>query len=97
MDPPVYGRGPSGELWKLEDRLYELLEACVAILSPQPLFILLNMYTAGISPVAAANVLRLAAGGIKTPGSVRCREIGLKTGGGIILPCGLYARWEANA
>jgi 23S rRNA (cytosine1962-C5)-methyltransferase len=96
MDPPAYGRGPSGELWKLEDRLSELVAACAEILTEQPLFLLLNLYTSGFSPAVAANVLRFSLDGRTVPGKISCGEIGLCTAvGGVILPCGLFGRWEA--
>ncbi|MDR1663716.1 MAG: class I SAM-dependent methyltransferase [Clostridiales bacterium] len=95
MDPPVYGRGPGGELWKLEDRLFELVCACAKILSKQPLFVLLNAYTAGFSPIVAANVLQKSLSGLSLPCRVSCGEIGLRaSAGGLVLPCGMYGRCE---
>jgi 23S rRNA (cytosine1962-C5)-methyltransferase len=96
MDPPVFGRGPSGEVWKLADRLYELLGLCAGILTEAPLFFLLNAYTSGFSPYAALNALKSAMAGAGQGGEASCGEIGLKTtSGGRILPCGIYARHEA--
>ena len=93
MDPPSYGRGPGGELWKIETRLYELVSACVSILSAEPLFFVLNSYTTGFSPQACANVLHRAAAQ-RFQGHTDCGELGLKQSNGLILPCGIYARWE---
>lgn len=93
MDPPSFGRGPSGELWKLEDLLFSLVEACVDILEDKPLFMLINAYTAGFSPTVAENMLRWLLR--HKPGRITSGEIGLKaTVGGLILPCGLFGRWE---
>jgi len=94
MDPPVFGRGPGGEMWKLEERLYELVEACTRILSHEKgrRFILINAYTAGFSPTVYGNILSIVTqklGGIVTVG-----EIGLEAKSGVSLPCGMYARWE---
>jgi 23S rRNA (cytosine1962-C5)-methyltransferase len=87
LDPPVFGRGPTGEMWRLEDNLYALLRDCKKLLSESPLFILLNAYTAGFSPISYGNVLRAAVGG-----HVTTSEIGVKAQSGITLPCGSYAR-----
>jgi 23S rRNA (cytosine1962-C5)-methyltransferase len=95
MDPPVFGRGPGGELWKLEDKLFELVTACAALLSAKPLFMLVNAYTAGYSPGVYGNVLRTAFaqnGKNKTETAVTTGEIGLQAQSGVILPCGMYAR-----
>ena len=94
MDPPAYGRGPSGELWKLEDRLYELVSACAGILSEQPLFMLLNIYTTGFSPAVAENILRAVTHNRR--GTVSSSEIGIAAStGNVLLPCGFFGRWEA--
>jgi len=92
MDPPVFGRGPSGELWKLEDRLYELVTGTAAILTDNPLFMLINAYTAGLSPAVYGNILKLVMK--STGGHTSFGEVGLKAQSGLILPCGMYARWE---
>ncbi|MCL2695524.1 MAG: class I SAM-dependent methyltransferase [Clostridiales bacterium] len=90
MDPPSYGRGPTGEMWKMEDSLYELVEACAALLSDRPVFFLINSYTTGLAPSVLANVLRLAL----PPGQVEADEVGLPiTRGGLVLPCGASGRW----
>ncbi|MCL1788409.1 MAG: class I SAM-dependent methyltransferase [Defluviitaleaceae bacterium] len=96
MDPPVFGRGPGGEMWKLEERLYELVEACVKILSPSARFMLINAYTAGFSPTVYGNILSIATKKPGVPdGHVSVGEIGLPAKSGVTLPCGMYARWES--
>lgn len=93
MDPPSYGRGPSQEVWKLEDCVYDLVKLCAEVLSDKPLFFLLNSYTTGLSPSVMAYILREAAG-TKFGGTVFADEIGLpvETSGGV-LPCGSTAIW----
>ena len=87
MDPPSYGRGPSGEIWKYEDDISELVNACTGILSDDPLFFALNSYTTGISPSASGYLLSCAMS--RYPGRVTADEIGLTvTGTGFVLPCG---------
>lgn len=97
MDPPSYGRGPSGEIWKLEDNLYDFIAQCSKLLSKDALFFLLNSYTTGLSPVVTGNILtlliKLKEGGIVTSGDL-CLPI--TNGTGTILPCGSYARWEGR-
>jgi 23S rRNA (cytosine1962-C5)-methyltransferase len=97
MDPPAYGRGPNGEMWKLENNLYPFIESCVDILSDRPLFFLVNSYTSGISATVLSNLLQLALGK-RYDGDIRCGEIGLPiTASGLTLPCGIYGRWETRA
>ncbi len=94
MDPPSYGRGPGGEVWKLEDALYRFIAESAEILKPEPLFFLLNSYTTGFSPAVPGNILRMSLG-LKFGGKVECGEVGLPVGkSGIVLPCGTFARWE---
>jgi 23S rRNA (cytosine1962-C5)-methyltransferase len=94
MDPPSYGRGPNGELWKIEDELYGLITLCMDILTPQPLFFLVNSYTTGLSPTVIGNMLRLSLQK-KFGGRVTADEVGLRgTATGLILPCGAAGRWE---
>jgi len=94
LDPPSYGRGPSGEVWKLENLLYELLENCVAILSDKPLFMLLNTYTTGFTATAAENVLKLALGKHNLSGNVMGAPLGLPIDdSNLILPCGMSVRY----
>jgi len=96
MDPPSYGRGPGGEVWKLEDSLYPFLESCTAILSDQPLFVLVNSYTTGLSPTVLHNLLHMAFRR-KHGGTLNCDEIGLPiTSSGLVLPCGMFGRWERH-
>ena len=90
MDPPSYGRGPTGEMWKIENDLYPLVELCAELLSPDPCFFLINSYTTGLAPTVLSNVLKLAIKG----GHAEADEIGLPIArGGLILPCGASGRW----
>ena len=92
MDPPSYGRGTNGEVWKFEDNLPDLISLCSKVLSEKPLFFLINSYTTGISSMVLENLLRL---NIKKGGIFSHGEIGLPmTDSKLILPCGIYARWE---
>jgi len=94
MDPPTYGRGSTGEMWKLEDNLWELLTECRTILSDRPLFFLINAYTARLSPTVVANLLSELMGA--RSGAITAGEVGLPSQrDGRILPCGIYGRWEA--
>ena len=96
MDPPTYGRGPGKELWKFEDSLNKLLDACINILSDKPLFLLISSYTKGITPEILKNVLTTACEN-KLNGKITTDEIGLKiTNTNMVLPCGVYGRWENN-
>lgn len=93
MDPPSYGRGPGGEVWKIEDELFEFVELCTQVLSDNPLFVLLNSYTTGLSANTMQNVLTLSVGK-KFGGISSSDEIGIKMKDkGLILPCGSSARW----
>lgn len=95
MDPPSYGRGPGGEVWKLEEKLYELLELCVPLLSAEPLFFLLNSYTTGLSPSVMAYMLAATVGRAAGGGRVTADELGLPVAdSGLALPCGACAVWE---
>jgi len=94
MDPPSYGRGPNGELWKFENNLYNLIQSCMKILSDKPLFFLINAYTTGISSTVLLNILKTTME-VKYGGKVEADEIGLPiTDNNLILPCGIYGRWE---
>lgn len=94
MDPPSYGRGPTGEVWNIEKSLYPLIEKTMQILSDKPLFFLINSYTAGLAPTVLQNILELTINK-KEKGKVSCGEIGLPVKkNGIILPCGIYGKWE---
>ncbi len=95
MDPPSYGRGPNGEIWKLEEQLYPLVEMCVPILSENPLFFILNSYTTGLSPAVMEYLLNILIQK-KFGGVVSSSEIGLPvTQSGLVLPCGSTAIWES--
>jgi 23S rRNA (cytosine1962-C5)-methyltransferase len=93
MDPPSYGRGTNGEVWKLEDCLYDLVDSTCGVMTREPLFFLLNSYTTGFSAAVSANILELTL--VKRfGGRVVSDEIGLPVReSGITLPCGAYARW----
>ena len=94
MDPPSYGRGPGGEVWKLEEQIYPLVAECVKLLSPRPLFFLINSYTTGLSP----SVMQYVLGSLMPAGSggrLEADEIGLPvTDSGLVLPCGATALWR---
>ncbi len=95
MDPPTYGRGSTGEMWKLEDHLWELLCACRELLSERPLFFLINAYTARLSPTVVANLLAELLH--DRPGTLTAGEVGLPIeADGKVLPCGIYGRWETT-
>lgn len=96
MDPPSYGRGPTGEVWNIEKSLYPLIEKTMQILSDKPLFFLINSYTAGLAPTVLQNILDLTVNKIEK-GKVSCGEIGIPVKkNNIILPCGIYGRWETK-
>lgn len=96
MDPPSYGRGPGGEVWKLEEQLYSLVEMCLPILSERALFFLLNSYTTGLSPAVMEYLLGTLLQK-KLGGQVSSDEIGLPvTSTGLVLPCGSTAIWESS-
>ena len=95
MDPPSYGRGPNGEMWKIESELYPLVELCTEVLSDNPLFFLINSYTTGLQPMVLKNILTLTVGS-KFPGEVEAYEVGIKTEEGIDLPCGASGLFVGN-
>lgn len=86
MDPPSYGRGPGGELWKIEDSLYSFVQLCSQVLSEDPLFFLINSYTTGLQPMVLHNILKLCLSG--QAGKIDAYEVGIATQEGIPLPCG---------
>ncbi len=95
MDPPSYGRGPSGEVWKLEEKIHSLVELCADVMNDHPLFFALNSYTTGLSPSVMAYLLGITVAR-KFNGQVDADEIGLPvTESGLILPCGSTALWTA--
>ena len=94
MDPPSYGRGPSGEVWKLENNLEYLVSKCTELLSDKPLFFLINAYTTGISSTVLYNILTLTVGK-KYKGHIDNGEVGLPIReNNLVLPCGIYGRWQ---
>lgn len=96
MDPPSYGRGANGEVWKFEENLPDLIELCTKVLSEKPLFFLINSYTTGISSMVLENLLNLNINK-KHKGIVSHGEIGLPMkNSSLVLPCGIYGRWEAK-
>ena len=87
MDPPSYGRGPSGEIWHMEQGIFDLVRSCRAVLGGRPLFFALNSYTTGLAPTAAGNVVAAALGGLGA--RVDSDEVGIKiSSSGLVLPCG---------
>ena len=93
MDPPSYGRGPNGEMWKLENELYSFVSLCTKVLSDNPLFVLINSYTTGLQPQVLKNILSLTIAN-QRGGKVDAYEVGLKTQEkGVILPCGNSGIW----
>ena len=93
MDPPSYGRGPGGEVWKLEENLYPFVKLCAGVLSDKPLFVLINSYTTGLAPSVLGYLLHLLVGE-KYGGKCTWDELGLPvTETGLALPCGATGRW----
>ena len=94
MDPPSYGRGPKGEIWKIEDQIFPLIQLCVKLLSEEPLFFLVNSYTTGLQPAVLSYMMNLEIAG-RFGGQVQSDEIGIPVRGGnrLILPCGASGRW----
>ena len=93
MDPPSYGRGPKGEIWKIEEKIFPFIELCTRILSDQPLFFLVNSYTTGLQPAVLKYMLETALVS-KVGGHVEAEEIGLPvSSNGLVLPCGASGRW----
>lgn len=94
MDPPSYGRGPNGEIWKLEDKIYGLVELLTSVLSDNPLFFIVNSYTTGFAPTVLYNILSMTVNK-KFSGKVSADELGLPVKDSpYILPCGSTGRWE---
>lgn len=95
MDPPSYGRGPKGEIWKIEEKIFPLVQLCTKVLADKPLFFLINSYTTGLQPAVLSYMLNLE---IKSRfgGTVEADEIGLPVCGkqGLVLPCGASGRWS---
>ena len=96
MDPPSYGRGPNGELWKIEQELFDLIRLCLQVLTPHPLFFLVNTYTTGLSGSVMENIFRLTL--LKQfGGEFSVDEVGLPVSNqNLVLPCGYSSRWCAG-
>lgn len=92
MDPPSYGRGPKGEIWKIEDNVFPLIQLCSQLLSDAPIFFLINSYTTGLQPAVLSYMLSTALK--RFGGKVEASEVGLPvTSNGLVLPCGASGRW----
>ena len=95
MDPPSYGRGPSGEVWKLEECIDEFVALAAQVLSDKPLFFLINSYTTGLQPAVLSYMLGTELK--KWDGKIDSQEVGLPvSSNGLVLPCGASGRWEAK-
>lgn len=95
MDPPSYGRGPKGEIWKIEDSIYDFVKLCTKILSEKPVFFLINSYTTGLAPSVLTYMISTEIVS-KFGGKVQSEEIGLPVKDtGLVLPCGASGRWES--
>ena len=95
MDPPSYGRGPKGEIWKIEESVYPLIQLCSQILTDNPLFFLINSYTTGLQPAVLSYMVSTVLG--TANGTVTASEIGLPvSSNGLVLPCGASGRYEAT-
>ena len=93
MDPPSYGRGPKGEIWKIEEKIFPFIELCTKVLSDRPLFFLVNSYTTGLQPAVLTYMMETALVS-RFGGSVEAGEIGLPvSANGLVLPCGASGRW----
>jgi 23S rRNA (cytosine1962-C5)-methyltransferase len=96
MDPPSYGRGPKGEIWKMETSIYPFILKCRELLSEDPLFFLINSYTTGLQPAVLSYMLHTAIDPIRK-GRVEADEVGLPvSGNGLVLPCGAAGRWTGQ-
>ena len=95
MDPPSYGRGTKGEIWKIEDCVYPLIQLCTKLLSDKPLFFLISSYTTGLQPAVLSYMLGTALKNFN--GTINSSEIGLPvSSNGLVLPCGASGRWESK-
>ena len=96
MDPPSYGRGPKGEIWKIEEKIFPFIQLCTQILEKEPLFFLVNSYTTGLQPAVLSYMMELALGNM-FGGRVQADEIGLPvSSNGLVLPCGASGRWKCE-
>ena len=95
MDPPSYGRGPKGEIWKIEESIYPLVQLCKELLVDEPLFFLINSYTTGLQPAVLSYMMNTV---LKDyPGTVAASEIGLPVStNGLVLPCGASGRFQGK-
>lgn len=94
MDPPSYGRGPKGEIWKIEEKIYPFIQLCTKVMSDNPLFFLVNSYTTGLQPAVLSYMMGTAIVP-KFKGEVQSDEIGLPVSeSGLVLPCGASGRWQ---
>ena len=92
MDPPSYGRGPKGEIWKIEDNIFPLIELCSQLMSDTPLLFLINSYTTGLQPAVLSYMISTALK--RFGGKVEASEVGLPvSSNGLVLPCGASGRW----
>jgi 23S rRNA (cytosine1962-C5)-methyltransferase len=95
MDPPVYGRGTSNEVWKIEEKLVDLIKLTLQVLSDQPLFYIINSYTSAFSPIVLHNIMETTVNKM-VKGNLQSGELGLRsTETDLVLPCGIYSRWES--
>jgi 23S rRNA (cytosine1962-C5)-methyltransferase len=95
MDPPSFGRGPNGEIWKIEEKLLPLLDACKKLLTPSPLFILMNGYASGYSALSYQHALAELMK--DTHGTIEAGELSIRESASTrLLPAGIFARWSAN-
>ena len=92
LDPPSYGRGAGGEVWKIEDDLFDFVSLCAGVLSDKPLFVLINSYTTGLQPAVLNNILKLTMKNFG--GEIESYEVCLDTDEGIVLPCGASGMWK---
>jgi len=96
MDPPSYGRGPKGEIWKIEEAIYELIQKCTKLLCEEPLFFLINSYTTGLHPAVLSYMLNTTLKSFK--GHVDSQEVCLPvSSNGLLLPCGASARFSKTS
>jgi len=97
MDPPSYGRGPKGEIWKIEESIFPFIQLTTQVLSDNPLFFLVNSYTTGLQPAVLSYMLHTALDD-KYNGTVEANEIGLPvSSNGLVLPCGASGRWTSKS
>lgn len=95
MDPPSYGRGPKGEIWKIEESIHSFVKLCTQVLSDEPLFFLINSYTTGLQPAVLSYMLGTELK--KWDGKIDSQEVGLPVSSNrLVLPCGASGRWEAK-